>query len=83
MAKRPNKVGRIEADPKPPKKPFNWKAAGIGVGALMLVMAGVGGTLQYQSFISSIKAEGVAEYKLTCNKFSDSKQKVTWLECDE
>ena len=64
------------------KRKLPIKTIGLAVTAVMLVVAGVMGTLQYQAFISSIKAEGVAEYKLnSCDKYND--KKVEWLECDE
>ena len=55
----------------------------IGVVAIVvaLVVTGVAGTLSYQSFINGVKAEGKAEYQLTCEKFKDGG--TVWLECDE
>lgn len=66
---------------KPSKKQF--KVTLYVVGAIALVTLGVAGTLKYQSFINNVKREGVAEFKLTCEKFSDKDKKTTWLECDE
>lgn len=84
MAKKPNKMGRIEADPKPKK---NWKKIGKVTLYIALPIAlmtlGVVGTLKYQEFINNTKAEGVAEYKINkCEKFTDEDKKTTWLECD-
>nr|DAF59528.1 MAG TPA: hypothetical protein [Podoviridae sp. ctU557] len=84
MTKRPNKLGRIESETKVRwYKKTNWRVIGKTVLAVGLVALGVLGTLQYQKIINNIKAEGVAEYKLTCEKFTDKDKKVTWLECDE
>lgn len=84
MTKRPNKLGRIEGETKVRwYKKTNWRVIGKTVLAVGLVALGVLGTLQYQKIINNIKAEGVAEYKLTCKKFTDKNKKVTWLECDE
>ena len=69
------------------KSKKNWKKIGKITGIvlvfIMLPLAGVTSTLKYQEFINGIKAEGVAEYKLTCEKFTDKDKNVTWLECDE
>lgn len=57
------------------------KMVSVALGAIMLVIIGVVGTLKYQGFISSIKEQGVAEYKQSkCESFS--KDGATWLECD-
>ena len=84
MSKKPNAMGRIEGEPKVSKfKTFNW--GGLGKTALVigLVLLGVAGTLQYQQWIRSIKADGVTEYTASkCEKFSDKDKKQTWLECD-
>lgn len=82
MAKRPNALGRIEADPKPKR---NWGKIGkttLYVALpLALVTLGIVGTLKYQEFISNVKQEGAVEYQLrNCEKFTDKKQ--AWLECD-
>lgn len=84
MTKRPNKLGRIEGETKVRwYKKTNWRVISKTVLAVGLVALGVLGTLQYQKIINNIKAEGVAEYKLTCEKLTDKDKKVTWLECDE
>lgn len=82
MTIKPNKMGRIEATPKPKR---NWHMKTVGRISVVVGLIGLGvfGTLQYQNTINNIKAEGVAEYKLTCEKFTDKDKKVTWLECDE
>ena len=82
MTAKPNKMGRIEATPKP-KRNWHMKTVGKISAVVGLIGLGVFGTLQYQNTINNIKAEGVAEYKLTCEKFTDKDKKVTWLECDE
>ena len=82
MTAKPNKMGRIEAAPKP-KRNWHMKTVGKISAVVGLIGLGVFGTLQYQNTINNIKAEGVAEYKLTCEKFTDKDKKVTWLECDE
>lgn len=66
----------------------DWKKIGVVTlyVALPVVMVtlGVVGTLKYQSFIDNVKADGVAQYKLThCDKYTDKKQTTSWLECDE
>ena len=84
MTKRPNKLGRIEGETKVRwYKKTNWRVIGKTVLAVGLVALGVLGTLQYQKIINNIKTEGVAEYKLTCEKLTDKDKTVTWLECDE
>lgn len=84
MTKRPNKLGRIEGETKVRwYKKTNWRVIGKTVLAVGLVALGVLGTLQYQKIINNIKTEGVAEYKLTCEKLTDKDKRVTWLECDE
>lgn len=84
MAKRPNKLGRIEGEPKVRwYKKANWSVIGKTALAIGLIVLGVLGTLQYQRIINNIKAEGVAEYKLTCEKFTSKDENVTWLECNE
>lgn len=80
--KRPNKMGRIEADPKP-KRSIPWKKTLYVVVAVLLVTLGVAGTLRYQAFINDVKAEGVAEFTLNkCDKYSDKDGNQHWLECD-
>lgn len=85
MTKRPNKMGRIEGEPKVKwqRTKKAWAVAPYIVVPVVLVTLGVAGTLGYQNYVSNLKAEGVAEYKLTCDKFTDKDKKVTWLECDE
>lgn len=80
MSKKPNKMGRIEADPKPKKKLY-LKELGVVLLTVMLVATGVMGTLRYQKFIEDTKAQGVSEFKeQKCNPFKDEEQK--WLECE-
>ena len=83
MAKRPNKLGRIEGEPKV-KRQLPWKTIGTLALGIALVLAGVTGTLKYQSTIEDIKSQGVSEYKTEdCKKFEDKEKKLTWLECNE
>lgn len=57
------------------------KMVAAGLAGVLLVVLGVVGTLKYQGFISSVKAQGVAEYKQEkCESFS--KDNSTWLECE-
>lgn len=85
-AKRPNKMGRIEGEPKQ----STWEKIKILahnslfiIVPLGLVVAGVWGTLQYQNTIASIKAVGVAEYQdASCKEFADKEETQRWLECD-
>ena len=52
-----------------------------GLAGTLLVVLGVVGTLKYQSFINSVKAQGVAEYRQEkCESFS--KDNSSWLECE-
>lgn len=84
MAKRPNALGRIEADPKP-KKDWNkiGKVAGIVATVVVLIASGIAGTLGYQSYVAGIKAQGVEEYKThECQKYSNEDKSMYWLECD-
>lgn len=82
MANKPNAMGRIEAEPKV-KKQLPWKTIGVIVAGIVLVVAGISGTLGYQNFINSVKAEGVADYKLNnCDKYVNQEKTATWLECD-
>lgn len=82
MANKPNKMGRIEAEPKV-KKQLPWKSLGTIVLGLALVAAGIVGTLKYQGFINDVKSQGVAEYQSDkCNKYSNKENTQTWLECD-
>lgn len=82
MAKRPNKMGRIEATPKP-KRNLHMKEIGIFVAAVALLVSGIVGTLKYQAFIDSVKAEGVSEYRATqCDQFVNEDKSQKWLECD-
>ena len=82
MTTKQNKTGRTKATTKPKR---NWHMKTVGKISVVVGLIGLGvfGTLQYQNTINNIKAEGVAEYKLTCEKFTDKDKKVTWLECDE
>lgn len=57
------------------------KMAGVALGGILLVIVGVVGTLKYQGFINSVKAQGVAEYRQEkCTSYN--KDTATWLECD-
>lgn len=57
------------------------KMVAAGLAGVLLVVLGVVSTLKYQSFISSVKAQGIAEYKQDkCENFS--KEGSTWLECE-
>lgn len=84
MAKKPNAMGRIEADPKPKK---DWKKIGMVTLYIALPLAlialGVASTLKYQEFINNTKAEGVAEYRINdCDRYTNEEKTQTWLECD-
>ena len=84
MTKRPNKLGRIEGEPKVRwYKKTNWSVIGKTVLVVGLVALGVAGTLSYQNFINNVKAEGVAEFKInSCDRYANDKGQK-WLECDE
>lgn len=57
------------------------KMVAAGLAGVLLVILGVVGTLKYQGFINSVKAQGVAEYKQDkCENFS--KDNASWLECE-
>ena len=57
------------------------KMVAAGLAGVLLVILGVVGTLKYQGFINSIKAQGIAEYKQEkCESFN--KDNSTWLECE-
>ena len=57
------------------------KMVAAGLAGVLLVLLGVVGTLKYQGFINSVKAQGVAEYKQEkCQDFA--KDGATWLECE-
>ena len=57
------------------------KMVAAGLAGVLLVLIGVVGTLKYQSFINSIKAQGVAEYKQDkCENYS--KDGASWYECE-
>lgn len=57
------------------------KMVAAGLAGVLLVILGVVGTLKYQGFINSVKAQGVAEYKQDkCESYS--KDGATWLECE-
>ena len=82
MSKQPNKMGRIEAPPKP-KRNWHMKTVGKISAVVGLIGLGVFGTLQYQNTINNIKEQGAAEYRLDhCKEFTDKDKKLTWLECD-
>lgn len=86
MTKKPNKLGRIEGEPKMGR----WEKTKIVahnslfvIVPVLLVVLGVASTLGYQNYVNDLKAEGVSQYKLDkCEKFTDKKQTSTWLECD-
>lgn len=87
MSKRPNKMGRIEGEPK---EKFDWKRLGLIVVTLLVAVAlplsGILATLKYQDIIADIKAQGVLEFKSNdCKNFAKSFEDGTsqkWLECD-
>ena len=57
------------------------KMVAAGLAGVLLVILGVVGTLKYQSFINSVKAQGIAEYKQDkCDTYT--KDGMSWLECD-
>ena len=57
------------------------KMVAAGLAGVLLVILGVVGTLKYQGFINSIKAQGVAEYKQDeCESFN--KDNSSWYECE-
>lgn len=78
--KKPNKMGRIEGEPK---KPFPWMATLKGLAVFVLILASIAGTLGYQHFINGVKAQGVSEYKTNeCQKYMNEDKSASWLECD-
>lgn len=82
MAKKPNAMGRIEADPKPPKN-FHMKEIALFLLAVALLVSGIVGTLKYQEFINGVKAQGVSEYKANkCSVHSFEDKSATWFECE-
>ena len=82
MAAKPNKMGRIKAEPKQ-KRNLHMKEIGIFAAAVVLLVSGIVGTLTYQAFINSVKAEGVSEYRATeCDQFVNEDKSQKWLECD-
>ena len=57
------------------------KMAAAGFAGVLLVVLGVVGTLKYQGFINSVKAQGVTEYKQDkCENYS--KDGASWYECE-
>lgn len=57
------------------------KMVAAGLAGVLLVVLGVVGTLKYQGFINSVKAQGVAEYKQDkCDAYT--KDGMSWFECD-
>ncbi len=53
----------------------------IAFAVVALFLSGILATVYFQKTISDIKAQGVAEYKLSeCDKYS--KDGAEWLECD-
>ena len=57
------------------------KVVAAGLAGVLLVVLGVVGTLKYQSFINSVKAQGVAEYKQDkCESFNTDNS--SWYECE-
>lgn len=57
------------------------KMMAAGLAGVLLVVLGVVGTLRYQGFINSVKAQGVAEYKQDkCENYA--KDGETWWECE-
>ena len=57
------------------------KMVAAGLAVVLLVVLGVVGTLKYQGFINSVKAQGVAEYKQEkCESFN--KDNSSWYECE-
>lgn len=57
------------------------KMVAVGLAGVLLVTLGVVGTLKYQGFINSVKAQGIAEYKQEkCDNYS--KEGNTWWECE-
>ena len=57
------------------------KMVASGLAGVLLVILGVVGTLKYQGFINSVKAQGVAEYRREkCESYN--KDTATWLECE-
>ena len=79
-----SKANKIERDVMSKKVTINKNTAKMvaaGLAGVLLVILGVVGTLKYQSFINSVKAQGVAEYKQDkCDTYT--KDGVSWLECD-
>lgn len=75
---------KIERDVMSKKVTVNKNTAKMvaaGLAGVLLVILGVVGTLKYQGFINSIKAQGVAEYKQDkCENYS--KDGASWYECE-
>ena len=75
---------KIERDAMSKKVTVNKNTAKMvaaGLAGVLLVILGVVGTLKYQGFINSVKAQGVAEYKQDkCESFN--KDNAGWLECE-
>lgn len=84
MSKRPNKMGRIEGEPKVSRwKRVPWAGIGMLVLGVVLMWSGAMGVLKYQEFIADIKAQGVYEYKTSeCEKFTMEDKSQTWFECE-
>lgn len=76
--------GKIERDEMSKKVQVNKntvKMVSVTLGGILLVIIGVVGTLKYQGFINSVKAQGIAEYKQEkCDNYS--KEGNTWWECE-
>lgn len=85
MSKKPNKMGRIEGEPKVKRK-LPWKKINLTLIVVLLVLTGVVGTLQFQKTVRDIKARGVAEYQdNNCKEFSkkyEDNSIAAWLECE-
>ena len=63
------------------KVTVNKNTAKMVAAGLAGVLLGVVGTLKYQGFINSVKAQGVAEYKQEkCESFN--KDNSSWYECE-
>lgn len=82
MAKKPNAMGRIEADPKA-KLNIPWKGILMTATVVALVILSIVSTLKYQEFIASTKADGVREYKtLQCDNYMNEDKSAKWFECE-
>jgi hypothetical protein len=58
------------------------KRIGIVLGIVVLIGTGVTGTISVQKYNNDLKAQGVREYKATCDMYQNNEKTQKWLECD-